>query len=181
MCGRGAGRPELCPCHHPLALGSRTAVKLLVAEDLWQSPEAVTPHVHLLPSTRLSSENAASTAPALPGSPFCVIPEGSGLITHLGVWHRAEWELCRAGEDLCSGEESTFGVGPAPAPCAAGAVGHFQLVKLGMLPKTVLHWVGMGKEDQGVQGGRGKRWLHSVLRTSALREAETENPFFLSA
>lgn len=43
-------------------------------------------------------------------------------------------------------------MGSAPAPSAARAVGHFQLVQLGMLPKAVLHWVDMGKES--IRGSR---------------------------
>lgn len=69
-----------------------------------------------------------------------------------------------------------------PLP-AAHAAGHFQLVKLGMLPRAVLHWVDMGKvrirEPRETRvGGRGKRCLHSTPRTSTLRETETKNPLF---
>lgn len=74
---KGSRGAELCPCPSPLALGNLTAVKPLVAKDLLQSPKALTPHLHLLPSTRLSFENAASTVSVSPGSPFCLLPEGS--------------------------------------------------------------------------------------------------------
>lgn len=50
------------------------------------------------------------------------------------------------GQILWGGEEPTFGMRSALAPSAARAVGHFQPVKLGMLPKAVPHWVDMGKE-----------------------------------
>lgn len=102
------------------------------------------------------------------------------------------------GQGLWGGEESTFGMGSAPASCC----GTLSACKAWDASQSCATLAGFGKRGSGSPGdpdpkaglehdnssratpraahtgGRGKHWLHSAPRASTLREAETENPPF---